>query len=83
LYGCVEISNDLITTGNDVWDILGEELKNVYPKEIIIEKPFLKLQGPNQKQLASGIIHVQRTFGVVLFIVIFLLIVFAIVIIKK
>ena len=65
-YGVVDINTNLIETGHLMHQQLGK--LNYEFDEIITEKPFLKILGDNTRKLADSIIHVQRTFGVLLYI---------------
>lgn len=65
LYGIIPLSSNLIDNGVN---IKNELFKLAEPNKIIIEKPFLKLMGPDSHKLAEDIIHVQRNFGMLLYI---------------
>lgn len=69
-YGVIPIGSDLIENGRKLKGDLSSRVSSLNIKNIIIEKPFLKLQGSvdNQRKLASDIIHVQRTFGMLLYL---------------
>jgi len=69
MYGVLNLTSNLIDNGC----LIENELEGLNREgdefdEIIIEKPFLKLQGDNQRKLADDIIHVQRNFGMLLYI---------------
>lgn len=66
-YGVINLTSNLVENGKKVREELGKVVTTT-PTEIIVEKPFLKLFGDNQKKLADDIIHVQRNFGVLLYI---------------
>lgn len=67
-YGFINLNSNLIDNGRIIYKQLSEQVSSYYPRQIIIEKPFLKLLGDNNRKLADTIIHVQRNFGVMLFI---------------
>lgn len=65
-YGVITLSTNLVDNGDLIKKELGSKVVN--PNEIIVEKPFLKLLGDNQRVIADSIIHVQRNFGMLLYI---------------
>lgn len=67
IYGIINLTSNLISNGHEMREILKQDV-NITPENIILEKPFLKLIGDNQRKLADDIIHVQRNFGVLLYI---------------
>lgn len=67
-WGTIELVNDPIENMNRVQDLFFE-LSEMKIKAVLIEKPFLKLYGENKKALAKSIIHIQRLFGAVLFMI--------------
>ena len=69
-YGTMHLTSDLCRNGDAVAKWLDDiAVKSQgFVEEIIIEKPWLRLQGDNAKRLADDIIHIQRNFGVVLYL---------------
>lgn len=66
-YNSICLTNDFIKN----CELIFAELKNIKDikfNEIYIEKPFLRLQGADNKKIASDLIQVQRLFGAILFI---------------
>jgi hypothetical protein len=64
-HGIINITTDLNRNINLIQKSLGH-LKDYNVDQILIEKPFLKLLGDNQKQIAANIIHIQRLTGALL-----------------
>ena len=71
LYGIIPVETNLNVTGDRVRQVLEEVTQEIKIENIVVEKPFLRLLGnaDERKTLAKHIIHVQRTFGVILYIV--------------
>lgn len=67
MYGIINLSSNLIENGHRIKEKFTEHVQ-ITPEAIIIEKPFLKLLGDNQRTIADSIIHVQRNFGMLLYI---------------
>jgi hypothetical protein len=67
-YGAIELSTNLLLNADNIYKTLSDELYNYNIDEVVVEKPFLKLIGDNQRKLADDIIHIQRTFGVLLYL---------------
>jgi len=66
-YGIIGLTSNLIVNGRVVAKNLSSRVVEKLDT-IVLEKPFLKLQGDNQRALADSIIHVQRNFGMFLYI---------------
>lgn len=66
-YFVLPLSKDLALNGRNIKEPLeNNNLKSI--SEIVIEKPFLKFLGGNNQELAETIVHIQRNFGVLLYI---------------
>lgn len=61
-YGIINIVSDLNKNIAAIKNTF-ERLKSYNITQIILEKPFLKLIGDNQKKIAQDIIHIQRLTG--------------------
>jgi hypothetical protein len=69
LYGIIPVETNLAVSGDRFREELYRITKDMNISNVIIEKPFLKLLGVQEerKTLAKYIIHVQRTFGALLY----------------
>lgn len=70
-YGICKITLNLVYTGDILAERFGSIVKdNLNINRIAIEKPYLKLLGDQySRKLAEQIIHTQRTFGVILYLI--------------
>ena len=65
-YGVIPLTSNLADNGKVIRETLSQV--DVTPDTIVLEKPFLKLLGDNQRKLAQDILHIQRIFGMLLYI---------------
>lgn len=69
-YGIINITSNLLDSGNIMLkafeSIADLNLQDI--DKIAVEKPFLRLLGDNTRELAKRIIHIQRHFGMLLYI---------------